>query len=100
MSQTSRTNTNIQASGIYSLQCSNCQKVYVGQTGTSLEETVAQHQKAIGQHSSLYRTPHNCNPNFNIVHKRDKGLKLNLIEHLEIDRYHKKHSLLNEPIDK
>jgi len=58
--------------GIYQLNCSNCNSVYVGQTGVSFKKRFTQHLAAIRNNrpnasnfaSHILDTDHNCNINY------------------------------------
>lgn len=62
--------------------CSERQKVYIGQTGKSFEESIAEHQKTFEQKTQtstytdhLTQCGHKFNSNFKIIHTCENGLK-------------------------
>ena len=81
--------------GVYSIQCSECTALYIGQSGRAFETRLKEHirswklsddKSTFGKH--LWENSHTFNPdsNFKILHTENKGAKLNNLEILEINR--------------
>lgn len=80
-------------SGVYRIECGDCNAAYVGQTGRSFEMRLKEHISS-DKKSSVYEHIHNHNhkvdiDNLKILHKCNKNKKLNLLECLEINKLHK-----------
>jgi len=68
-------------SGVYRVNCNDCNVCYIGQTGRNFKDRLNEHRRAIGKEDSrsvfanhLYSTGHSCNfHNFKILHKCNKG---------------------------
>ena len=81
-------------SGIYSINCNECNAVYYGQTGRNLGIRATEHLKAITKGESTTGFSAHCIENnhtfskdkINLLHPGRKGVRLNLLEHLEIRR--------------
>lgn len=96
-------------SGVYKVICSTCGKYYIGQTGRSFQTRYREHtvgvassKSVFGQHIIENRHCHGTiENNLKILHTAPKGLRLNLLEQIEIYVQHKKNpfQLLNEQID-
>lgn len=92
-------------SGIYKLTC-ECGKSYIGQTGRTFEKRISEHKKHYEGNSNCSAYANHCitfnhkfNDKFDILHIQDKGTKLDLLEHLEINRYTKLNLILNDQIN-
>ncbi|XP_061725625.1 uncharacterized protein LOC133531428 [Cydia pomonella] len=96
-------------SGVYKLTCDNCNKVYVGQTGrnftTRYKEHVASYRHNHPEKSNfakhLIDSGHALpeNHSFDILHVCEKGLRLSVLEQLEIIRYNNRGMILNEQLN-
>lgn len=93
--------------GVYKLKCSDCDKFYIGQTGRTFktrfrEHTYTQNKTAFGIHLKV--TKHkidSINQNMEIIHKIEKGRKLDLLENINIYQHHKKEpdKILNDQLE-
>ena len=101
-SKTSR----LDKSGIYRLNCGNCPKFYIGRTYRNFKIRISEHERCFrnkklesnyGRH--LVETGHNFNSDFEILHVENKGLKLNMLESLEINKQRNTNNLLNDQLD-
>ena len=95
-----------QKNGVYKLNCGSCNKSYIGQTGRSFQTRIKDHQDSFtknNKHSTyadhLKSENHIFNNNFDILHVEQKGLKLNLLESLEINKLKNTPNLLNDKRD-
>ena len=95
-------------SGVYKIECSNCNYVYIGQTGRNFNIRYKEHMSAYKNNKSnsnvakhLITNKHICHyNNLSILHKERKGQRLTFLESFEI----KKHlqngiTLMNEHLD-
>ncbi|KAK5650193.1 hypothetical protein RI129_001222 [Pyrocoelia pectoralis] len=102
----------IDKSGVYKLNCKDCEAFYIGQTGRKFSYRISEHlsflkPKYSNSKSSfanhLMNENHTCNPDgdIEILHTCSKSTKLNLLEIKEIVRHHNKnpHSSLNEVVN-
>jgi hypothetical protein len=80
-------------SGVYELKCSDCNAVYVGQTGRSFKCRIKEHMrvwKTGNGESHFAKHLRDCRHNFDpekdvrILHRTEKGALLNVLENLEI----------------
>lgn len=96
-------------SGVYRLTCSDCGKVYVGQTGRSFNTRYKEHV-ACYRHNHpdksnfakhLLECSHSLHDNhsFDVLHICGKGLRLSVLEQLEIIRYKNKGTIVNEQLN-
>ena len=102
-----KTKTNkLEKSGVYKLNCNDCPKTYIGQTGRCFRKRLKEHYSSFinnkldsnyGIH--LQESQHNFNQNFQILHLQNKGQKLNLLEALEINKLKNSQILLNDQLD-
>ena len=94
-------------SGVYELQCGTCDKIYIGQTGRSFKERIDEHSRSyrLKNRKSNFANHFLDNPNhiytddFKLLHTVDKGLKLNALESLEINKRKFGDVLLNDQVD-
>lgn len=93
-------------SGVYKLTCSNCPKNYVGQTGRNFGQRIKEHFSSFTRKKNdsnyanhLLEENHSFNHNYKILHIENKGLKLNLLESLEINKFKNSDNLLNDHTD-
>ena len=94
-------------SGVYELNCGSCNKIYIGQTGRTFKERVDEHfrsyrlknKKSNYANHLLDNTDHVSNRDYKILHTADKGLKLNALESMEINRRRFDNVLLNDQLD-
>ena len=93
--------------GVYKLNCSNCNKFYIGQTGRSFKNRYIEHTKAlhsttestfVNHHIEANHTYKNIDNNMNTLHVHTEGRKLDTLEQLEIYKHMKtnKNNILNE----
>ena len=91
-------------SGVYRVDCNDCDAVYIGQTGRNLDIRIKEHVKSINnlQHSSGLATHcivnnHKINENsIKLLHRETKGRRLNYIEQLEILKSVKNENNVND----
>ena len=94
-------------SGVYELKCGPFDKIYIGQTGRSFKERIDEHTHSyrLKNKKSNFANHFLDNPNhiytdeFNILHTADKGLQLNALESLEINKRKFDDVLLNNQVD-
>lgn len=96
-------------SGVYKLTCNDCSNVYIGQTGRSFTTRCK-------EHVSAYRNNHPERSNFakhlldfnhsllgsdsyEILHFCGKGLRLDVLEQLEIIRHNSSGGIINEQVN-
>lgn len=95
--------------GVYRINCNDCNKFYVGQTGRSFEKRFKEHISDIqktepksnfAQHiKSEKHTYTDYNSNLTILHRIRKGQTLNRLEELEIYKNRNNNNLLNDKIN-
>lgn len=98
-------------SGVYKLNCDDCNGVYVGQTGRSFETRYKEHRAAFRNRrpershfaKHLLDSGHQIHDShtYKILHTCEKGRQLNILEQLEIykNRNNSNVTLLNDQID-
>lgn len=94
-------------SGVYKLQCQDCESVYVGQTGRSFTTRVSEHVRSwrSGKRDSAFARHlldenHTFDPtNVKTIHICCKSRKLDSLEALEINKLKNSPYLLNDKID-
>lgn len=93
-------------SGVYQINCGSCDKVYIGQTGRNFNKRITEHKNNFLKEKTdstyanhLLSEKHNFNEDFKILHKENKGKKLNLLESLEINKLKNTNLLLNDQLD-
>ena len=95
-------------SGVYEIQCDNCEYKYIGQTGRSFLIRFNEHMRSWKNKKSdsnlaihLLENNHNCSiKNLKILHVEKKGSKLNFLEAFEIDKAIKRNEkLMNDQTD-
>ena len=83
-------------SGVYKLNCADCHKFYIGQTGRNIKTRFNEHLyiknenklTSVGKH--LKDSGHKTNiNNMTVLHKAPKSKRLDLLEEMEIMRYRK-----------
>ena len=92
-----KTQTNkLEKSGVYKLNCNDCPKTYIGQTGRCFRKRLKEHyssyiNKKLDSNYGIHlpESKHNFNHDFQILHIQNKGQKLNLLEALEINKLKK-----------
>ncbi|CAH0562875.1 unnamed protein product [Brassicogethes aeneus] len=91
-------------SGVYQLTCTDCPKI--GQTGRSFITRIKEHRRSYinlkvdsAYASHLITENHTFNNNFKILHLENKGMKLNLLESLEINKLKNTKNILNDQIE-
>ncbi|XP_045477945.1 uncharacterized protein LOC123683088 [Harmonia axyridis] len=97
-----------QLSGVYKLFCDECPAFYIGQTGRSLGIRIEEHKRSILQNKSTTGFSNHCITSnhfidFNktkILHRGDKGKRLDLLEFLEISSAQKQNlPIVNDQLD-
>lgn len=95
-----------QKSGVYKLNCENCECTYIGQTGRNFKKRIKEHftsfitEKSDSNYANhLIESEHQFNKNFEILHMEKKGYKLNLLESLEINKLKNTNYLLNDQLE-
>lgn len=96
-------------SGVYKLACGDCNKVYVGQTGRSFNTRYKEHVACFRHNhpdksnfaKHLLENDHNLRDgnSFDILHVCGKGLRLSVLEQMEIVRYKNRGIIINEQLD-
>lgn len=77
-------------SGIYRINCKDCNAIYIGQTGRQLKTRINEHKKNITSNVYQHRinSGHNIDyENTKLLHKCQKGKRMDLLEVLEICRH-------------
>jgi hypothetical protein len=95
-------------SGVYKVQCNDCDAAYIGQSGRKIRTRAEEHVKAIknfGMNSEMAdhrrQTGHSFDINsFKVLDKCDKGLKLDILENLQINKHNINNNLVNIQIPK
>ena len=95
---------NKEKSGVYQLNCGSCNKIYIGKTGRAFKERIDDHSRSLEDGKSKYAEHillenHIFDDNFEILHVSNKGLKLNALESLEINKRKFDNILLNDQLD-
>lgn len=96
-------------SGIYKLNCNDCNKIYIGQTGRKFKTRFSEHipKSTLVQKSKfaehLVNERHNINKidtNMEILHKCKKSNRMTTLEEMEIYNHFKKepHNMLNDKL--
>lgn len=78
--------------GVYQLNCDDCDAIYIGQTGRNLKKRLEEHKKSIlnnvcstGMSTHCIENNHFINlKNVELLHSEKKGRKLDMLEQLEI----------------
>lgn len=92
-------------SGVYRIQCDDCQAIYIGETGRRLGTRINEHRRHMNSNffQHLLSTGHKSNNpnNIHLLHQCHKGKRLKLLEDFEIERHKAINGcfLLNEQID-
>ena len=93
-------------SGVYLLNCGSCPKFYIGQTGRSFQKRINEHKFSFKKKKDnsnyakhLLNDNHNFNDNFKVLHLENKGMKLNLLESMEINKHTNSDLILNDQLD-
>lgn len=77
--------------GVYKLECGTCGASYIGETGRSLKTRIKEHKRNdnsnFGRHMIIYNHEFDENKNVTLLHKQNKGYKLNLLETYEIEKF-------------
>lgn len=80
----------MQKSGIYSIECGECETIYVGQTGRTLKTRAAEHMKnaksPINHHMKFNKHIINPDTNTKLLHQEQKGKRMDLLEFYEIEK--------------
>ena len=79
-------------SGVYRLNCKDCDACYIGQTGRNFRERIAEHRRAVGKAdcnsmfaSHLFENAHRCDfSDFQVLYNCNKGMLLDRLELVEI----------------
>lgn len=96
-------------SGIYKLTCNQCNSVYVGQTGRSFDirykEHISAYRNARPERSHfaehLLNTGHQLSDghSYEVLHTCSKGLRLSVLENLEIIKHNVDGTILNDQLN-
>ncbi|MVN25614.1 hypothetical protein GO639_10705 [Staphylococcus aureus] len=93
-------------SGVYKLKCGTCPKVYIGQTGRTFRNRIQEHHKSYVNKKTnstysnhLLEENHIFNEEFEILHIENKGLKVNHLEAMEINKLKNSNILMNDQLD-
>ncbi|XP_071050953.1 HEAT repeat-containing protein 1 homolog [Onthophagus taurus] len=80
----------LEQNGVYRLECDTCGATYIGETGRSLKQRIKEHKNNqnsnFGRHMIIHNHEFDINKNLTLLHKQNKGFKLNLLETYEIDK--------------
>jgi len=92
--------------GVYKLICNDCDAFYIGQTGRNFETRFKEHVKGVGKQNSksnyaehIHKQKHSYTSytdNLKVIHKAQKGEKLDRLEELEIYKHRDNKFLLND----
>jgi predicted GIY-YIG superfamily endonuclease len=82
-------------SGVYKINCKDCEAVYIGQTGRSLEKRLKEHRNSIINNNkntgiATHRIDNNHfidSGNIQLLHNERKGKRLDLLEQYEIKKF-------------
>ncbi|XP_071056900.1 uncharacterized protein [Onthophagus taurus] len=98
-----KNNDKLKRNGVYSVNCTDCNAIYIGQTGRKLETRLHEHkiksQSNINKH--IVDTGHTIDfDNAALIHNCQKGYRLDLLEQLEIHKIknNNEYSLLNDQV--
>jgi hypothetical protein len=95
-------------SGIYQINCKDCNAIYLGQTGRSLKKRVSEHAKSIFNNKINSGFAEHCISNnhsldvnnIQLLHSQNKGKRLDLLEIIEIKKAVKENkNITNDQID-
>lgn len=98
----------LENSGIYQINCSNCNAFYLGQSGRAIKKRVREHKHSINHKINSTGLAEHCNThkhtfdenNVKILHVQNKSKKLNLLESLEIKKaLHNKLNIVNSQVE-
>lgn len=81
-------------SGVYKINCKDCEAVYIGQTGRSLEKRLKEHRNSIINNIKNTGISTHCidnnhfidSANIQLLHNERKGKRLDLLEQYEIKK--------------
>lgn len=84
----------LEKNGVYEIKCANCDAIYIGQTGRSLNKRIMEHKKSIQNNKNVtgfsihcIENNHCIDPNYaKLLHFEPKGNRLNYLEILEIQK--------------
>lgn len=90
-------------SGIYRINCKDCNAAYIGQTGRQLKTRINEHKKNLTSNVYQHRLNlgHNIDyENAKLLHKCSKGKRMDLLEVYEICRHEKdiKYHVINDKL--
>jgi hypothetical protein len=93
----------LERSGVYKIECSNCNQIYVGQSGRSLKTRLKEHwdfkrPSHVANHMSHYGHQTNID-NAEILHLYQKGKRLDVLVAFEIKLNSLKAPLINQQIN-
>jgi hypothetical protein len=82
-------------SGIYKINCKNCNHTYIGQTGRKIHQRFEEHMKALKNFSinseiadHMIQTGHHMDrDNIQLLHTCKKGPKMTILETLQINKH-------------
>lgn len=93
----------LEKSGVYSISCSECPAIYVGQTGRNLKTRFQEHMRLktsmVYKHKNIKKHKIS-NKNLKLIHTSPKGSKLDMLEQLEIDKSIKDNSRIHLNVQK
>ena len=96
---------NMEKSGIYRIDCNDCDKFYIGQCGRKILKRFKEHTSKTGKSvmaRHLSDNNHTCNEaNIRLLHATNKSRKMSILEDMEIYKHSKQHpeKILNEITD-
>ena len=96
-------NDKLTRGGVYKIKCDDCDCFYVGETGRSVGERIKEHRSttlsAFGRHLKIHGHRSKKDENIDLLHDCKKGLKLTLLEALEIWKRKEDPLMLNEQVE-
>jgi hypothetical protein len=98
----------LQKSGVYQINCAQCEAIYIGQSGRAIKKRILEHKRAIlnnifnsGFSEHCIKQNHFLDThNIKLLHPTNKGKRLDLLEILEIKKAQKQNKYIcNDQID-
>lgn len=98
--------SNLNKSGVYKLNCADCDKMYIGRTYRKFQTRINEHRKCYENKKRESNYSNHCleenhafNSHFEILHTCERGLRLNFLETMEINKQRYTGRLLNSQLD-
>ena len=83
----------LEDNGVYQLTCDTCSAAYIGETGRKLKERIKEHtvtrmnDSQFGRHIKFNEHNFDIGKGCRLLHSQNKGYKLELLEHYEINKF-------------